>query len=190
MAYQNDIPKATDKISQSQSDILGNFAAIQTLIDVDHVDFASANQGQHNKVTMPVQVAAPVFAAGSLGLYNLLNATTGVNELYFNNQAGVNYPLSSKVTATAAGVTGTSAFLPNGLLMKFGTSNVSGPGVVTIAIPTLIRAFAGTLFAIAIPIAGAGATYCTVVNGSVTATSFNVNVVGGVSGFYWLAIGT
>ncbi len=48
MSYQNNIPQPTDALSQSQSDILNNFAAIQTLIDVDHVDFANINQGKHN----------------------------------------------------------------------------------------------------------------------------------------------
>jgi hypothetical protein len=73
MAYQANIPQPGDLLSQSQSDLLNNFMALQTLIDINHVDFASGDQGKHKWVTFPVQGAIPPagsgFLAGELGLY-------------------------------------------------------------------------------------------------------------------------
>ena len=45
--------------------------AIQTLIDVNHYDFASANQGKHMFVTMPVQTQSPGTALGEMALFTM-----------------------------------------------------------------------------------------------------------------------
>ena len=45
MAFQNNKPNASDFLSQSQDDILNNFGAIKTLVDVNHVTFDAADQG-------------------------------------------------------------------------------------------------------------------------------------------------
>ena len=77
MAYQNNIPQASDQINKSQADILNNFAAIQTLIDANHVGFANpTNQGKHNFVSLPLtssSPAAPAFLATEEGIYNLVS---------------------------------------------------------------------------------------------------------------------
>ena len=83
MAYNQNIPQATDQLSQSQSDILNNFIALQTLIDVNHVDFASADQGKHKMLELVNQAVVPTFLATEVGFYNALFTFTGINELWF-----------------------------------------------------------------------------------------------------------
>src|SRR5438445_164595 len=57
MAYQSNIPQATDQLSVSQGDILNNFAALSTFLNINHVDFASGDQGKHKWVTLTVLVS-------------------------------------------------------------------------------------------------------------------------------------
>lgn len=128
LTYNNAIPQATDAFATSQPQILTNFASIESLIDVDHEDFASPEYGQHAKVTFPVQGSAPVFAAGSVGLYNLNSSLTTLNELFLTNSAGATYP----ITGVEAATTGWT-YLPSGLLLKWGTS--AGNGSTTIVFP-------------------------------------------------------
>jgi len=138
MAYQNNIPQPTDALSQSQSDILNNFAAIQTLIDVNHVDFASADQGKHKFVTFPVQGAAPAINAGEIGLYNALSTKTAKDELYLINSTGGTVPLTE--SQQVAGSPGW-AYLPSGVLLKWGNSSATGLSTITFPAGATIPAF-------------------------------------------------
>ncbi len=138
MAYQNNIPQPTDALSQSQSDILNNFAAIQTLIDVNHVDFASSDQGKHKFITFPLQGAAPVINAGEIGLYNALSTKTAKDELYLINSTGGTVPLTeSQQVARSSGW----AYLPSGVLLKWGSSNANGLSTITFPAGPTIPAF-------------------------------------------------
>jgi len=131
MAYQANIPQATDAMSQSQIDLQNNFGALQTLIDVNHVDFASGDQGKHKFVTFPVQMVAPTINLGEIGLYNFLSARTAKDELYLINSSGATVPLTeSQQVAGSAGW----AYLPSGVLMKWGNSVATG--LTTITFPT------------------------------------------------------
>jgi hypothetical protein len=143
MAYQANIPQPTDLLSQSQSDLLNNFQALQTLIDINHVDFASGDQGKHKWVTFPLQGATPPagsgFLAGELGLYNATSSLTAQNELYINktNQATV-----VQVATTASILSSNSApaqnsfgwtMIPSGIVLKWGNfSGFSGLNTVTL----------------------------------------------------------
>jgi hypothetical protein len=137
MAYKPNIPLATDKISQSQSDINANFTAIDTVVGINHSAFGTATEGKHKHVSFPVQAGAPAFLAGEEGLYSILNATTGVNELYVHRQtvdAATDIPLTASAlsyNAKAACVNGWT-YLPSGLLLKWGSANINGAlGTVT-----------------------------------------------------------
>lgn len=155
MSYQQNIPAATDIKSQSQSDIQGNFQAIKTLIDINHVTFGSADQGKHNKVSFPLtstSPVAPVFAATEEGLYNLVNATTSKNELYVHRQtvdAPTDIPFTASIlsnTAVASSDNGWT-YLPSGMLLKWGfksanTSPVTVTPTVTSGGPNFTRVFA------------------------------------------------
>lgn len=142
MAYQNNIPQPSDLLSDSQSDLLGNFQAIQALIDVNHYDFGTANQGKHFMVSMPPQSPAPTFAAGEVGLYAFLNPTTSQNELYINktNQSTVTQipATASTLSLTSAPVQGTAGFsyLPSGIYITWGSTTVNGNTLITLPTPT------------------------------------------------------
>lgn len=140
MAYQSNIPQASNRLSDSQADLLGNFQAIKQLIDVNHGTFGSASEGKHTKVTYPVQSPQPTFSAGDLGTYSFLNPTTGKNELYVHkiqNATTADVPLtaSSLSTATPAQGSGGWTFLPSGMYWVTGSANGTGLTTVTLATP-------------------------------------------------------
>jgi hypothetical protein len=134
MAYQPNIPLATDQLSQSQSDLQGNFQAIKALVDVNHVDFTDGvDMGKHKWINFPVQTGLPgsSFAAGEVGLYNQLptaNPLTTVNELWINKQTtggAVQIPLTASVLSynpSPSSLSSGWSYLPSGILLKWGQS--------------------------------------------------------------------
>jgi hypothetical protein len=134
MAYNQNIPQPGDQLSQSQSDLLNNFQAIQTLIDVNHVDFAASGAGKHKWVSLPQQGSAPGTAAAEGALYTA--AIAGVTQLLFQTPSnGTSLQLTGPTALGANGYT----TLPGGLILQWGTATTtSGFGTITfpIAFPT------------------------------------------------------
>jgi hypothetical protein len=191
MAYQPNIPLATDQLSQSQSDIQGNFQAIKALVDVNHVDFANGvDFGKHNFVTFPVQSVAPVFAATEEGLYNKVPAApfplTAVNELFINKRSGagsVQIPMTASILSTSSspgfGSSGWT-YLPSGILIKWGKFNTARNTLRTVTynvaanIPVFTQVFAvqaNQTFNAGPSLGDLNTTICV---GNVTATTFQV----------------
>lgn len=144
MPYQANIPQPNDPLNQSQGDILGNFQAIDTLVSVDHATFGSASEGKHNKISFPVQGAAPAFLAGEVGIYNLLSIVTGVNELYIVNSAGGLGSITSSIISTNAVPGNNTAgwtYLPSGLLLKWGNGNANGNSAIVFPVAANIPVF-------------------------------------------------
>lgn len=152
MAYTSNIPQPTDLLSQSQPQILGNFQAIQTAFDIDHVSFNASGEGKHKKISLPVQSPAPTFSAGDVGLYSFLSPVTAQNELYVNklNQVTVTQipATASILSVTSAPTNGASGwtYLPSGILVKWGTATVTSTlgtpnQVVTYPVAANIPAF-------------------------------------------------
>lgn len=141
--YNPNIPQVGDEPSTTQPQLLLNWGAIQSLIDVDHADFASPNAGKHNKITFPVQCAVPAFAAGEVGLFSLLDATTNTNELTYYNVGGVSTPITASILST--GIPGLSsagwAYLPSGILLKWGNAAANGNTVVPFPVAATIPVF-------------------------------------------------
>lgn len=131
MPYNPNIPQAADLLSQSQGDILANFQALQTLIDVNHVDFASGDQGKHKWVSLPVQGASPVTAATEIALFSRTSALTTVPELCIRF-AGNGTVIEA--TSTLLANNGWT-YLPSGVLLKWGSVAGAGPGAHTAAYP-------------------------------------------------------
>lgn len=145
MPYLPNIPAPTDIISQSQSQIQGNFQAIQALVDINHVDFASGDQGKHTMVEFVNQAVVPTFLATEVGFYNKVSTLTTVNELWFkrNGNAGVTgVPVSASQQATAGWL-----YHVNAMLEKWGTVSPGGAGTfafpfpVGAQIPVFVNAF-------------------------------------------------
>lgn len=129
MAYNPNIPQATDQISVSQADLLNNFIALSTFLNVNHVDFASADQGKHKFVSFPQQGSSPATSGTEVALYCKVSPLTSVPELYFRNAtSGAEYEFTSYQPA----VDGWTR-LPSGILLKWG--NVSANGATVINFP-------------------------------------------------------
>ena len=120
MAYNNNIPQASDQLSQSQADILANFQAIKTLVDINHVTFDVANQGKHKWVSMPVQSSDPTTAASEMAMYT--KSVSGVPELFIRRQSDGSVLSCTQATLANPGYT----YLPSGLLIKWGTASLTG----------------------------------------------------------------
>lgn len=123
MAYNQNIPQATDKQNQSQADILANFQALAPW---------GTGYGQFT-----LQASAPTFAAGINGIYNLLNATTSKNELYVKKQSNdaptaVPFTASKMSNNTMANSASGWAYLASGVLLKWGIKSVTSSGATTI----------------------------------------------------------
>lgn len=120
MAYNNAIPGANDLLSQSQSDIQTNFAEIQTLVGINHINFGAANQGKHLYLQLP-EHAAPATAIDEAGLYANVGTTSTVTELFFRRE---NNGATIAFTEATLATTGWTR-LPSGLLMKWGQTNLA-----------------------------------------------------------------
>ena len=122
MAYNANIPQATDQMSHSQADILENFLEIDSVVAIDHSGFGTPNEGKHNQVRFPVAAAPAATPVTEVGMY--CAASGGTNELFINKNASqIPFTKSSK---TAQGWT----YLPSGILMQWGTGTCSNGGTV------------------------------------------------------------
>lgn len=122
MAYNNAIPQATDRISQSQPQILANFQAISTLINVNHENFDIASQGKHKFLQMPEQAGDPATIANEVALYSKQGTINNVAELFFKRESNgtvINF------TESGQDIKGW-ARLPSGILIKWGDDTSTG----------------------------------------------------------------
>lgn len=150
MAYQNNIPQPTNALDQSQGDLLNNFIAIQSLIEVNHETFGSINEGKHKFVTFPQQPGAPTFTPGDIGLYNINYPTAAKNELFAHIQtfAGtLDVPATASIMSQinpGANIDGWT-YYPSGILMYW--QSISGNGLTTITVNNTFAPF-NAIFAV------------------------------------------
>lgn len=130
MAYQANIPQATDKLRISQSDLLNNFIAIDAFVDINHYGFASGNVGKHLYLQMP-ETAAPATAANEAGLYAANGATSGATELVFRRESNGSSIAFTEAVFAASGWTR----LPSGILLQWGSGTIDNTGADTINFP-------------------------------------------------------
>lgn len=113
MAYTQNVPLANQLVSQSQSIIQANFVALTSF--------------GNGWAELSNQSVTPTFSAGNDGFYTKTYATTTTNEMFIHIQrpaaATVEVPFTaSRMSNTAAaGCINGWAYLPNGLLVKWGT---------------------------------------------------------------------
>lgn len=115
MAYNANIPQPTDQLKVSQADLLANFQAINTFVNVNHEDFGSADQGKHKFLQMPEQGVAPATAADEAGLFGGEGAYSTDSELYFRREN------NGDIIAFTEGLNTTPGWcrLPCGILVKW-----------------------------------------------------------------------
>lgn len=143
MAYTADIPQPGDNPSQSQGQILGNFQAIQTLIDVNHADFASAQAGNHIMVTLVDQTGGlPAAPTGTnLNIYNAQDGS-GVNQVYLQGPAATRFATAFPFTQ-CHGTNSGWTYLPSGILMWWFTTGAITAPSTTINYITSVPSFVG-----------------------------------------------
>ena len=131
MAYNEAIPQSTDLLSQSQADIQTNFAAIKTLVDINHETFDTADQGKHKHVTLTEQGADPTTAANEVAVYAKLSALGGLGAaLYIRDEGDGTVTNFTSAGKAANGWTR----LPSGILLKWG-SGTTGAGAQAFVLP-------------------------------------------------------
>jgi hypothetical protein len=182
MAYNANKPAATDRLSVSQGDIQGNFAAIQTLIDVNHGDFGAATQGKHIFLNMPEQIAPPTVGADEAGLYSAQGATSTVAELVFRRESN-GTTIAFTEGSLGAALSNTWSRFPSGLVLKCGYATAAGAGNFAVNLNGIGPAF-GTLYNCQLTSASAGVTYyvATLVNATLT---INASAAGNVFWQVW-----
>lgn len=90
IAYDPTIPSTGGRPSAQYLDIRDNFASIQTLIDIDHVDFSSPNYGKHAQVTLANVTSPGAQSNPQSVIYSKPGiASTGISDVTFKNQNGV-----------------------------------------------------------------------------------------------------
>ena len=126
MALTN-VPLTGQSLGQTRVPIQQNFLTIGAAFAIDHVDYNTAGQGKHNKVTLPVQAADPVLAGNDIALYSKSNGAT--SELFFMRGITPAYSWTDSLQATAGWTR-----LPSGILLKWDVST-GGPGLTTYTFP-------------------------------------------------------
>jgi len=193
LSYYSNIPNVSNNPANDVPLMQTNSASLQTLIDVDHVDFSNNNYGKHSQVTMPVQAAIPSGRIGLTGtVYTKTVATyTANNEstlFYTPDTSGNEYQLTRTIAAKGASF-GTNpgwTFLPGGLLFQFGNITLGVSSNTAVVFPV---AFVSSVYSVVNTLLN-GTNYGYSVN-SVTLSGFNFNVspVFPSGTGYWYAIG-
>jgi hypothetical protein len=122
MAYNPNIPQPTDQLSQSQADILGNFTALSPFLNAV-TNFATV---------FPPLGAPPTTSASQVALFSQLDSS-GNQQLYYE-------PVSSGTAINLTGAlkaTNGWAYLPSGILIKWGTITCPVNTLTTITFPVL-----------------------------------------------------
>jgi len=125
------VPNPGQTLANSRPDIFNNFATIGTAFIVDHVDYNEANQGKHNHVTMPRQVASPATTATEVALFSRLSTLSSATELAVRKESNGSVFEFTSCGAAAIGWTR----LPSGILLKWGSSTTPPTGSLTYTFP-------------------------------------------------------
>lgn len=190
MAYNQNTPLGNQLPSITQPQILGNFQSIQTMLNVNHVNFDLPDQGKHKWVSYPIQSSSVATLSTEVATYAFVDSDTTVAELTFRRPSnGVIIPM----TATAGTVNGWT-MLPSGILMKWATSSYTG--LNTVNANSFGKAFS-VLYSVQLTNNNATSSSNTyVMGGVISGTNFNVYVgnrttpgTDATTNVNWLAIG-
>lgn len=137
----NNVPLPGQNLLNTRDLISGNFTTIDQGFLVDHVDYNTAGQGKHEKVTFPNNPAA-VFLAGEMGLFNQTAAPFNRPDIWVTRGLAAPYNMTGYVNNNA-GATNGFTVLPSGILMVWGASVISAGGQVTITYSAAVPGFPG-----------------------------------------------
>lgn len=185
MAYNENIPQASDNPSQSQGQMLDNFQEISTAFNTNHGNFNSANQGKHSFLQMPEQSSAPATSANEGGLYT--QEATGTTQLFWRNESN---GTEQQVTNTSPTTVGNNRHwnFSDGQQMRLGVVVHNGTATdITFSSP-----FSNLAYIVQITPLGAAALITGANVQNLTTTGFRLASTsgGGGNSFYYLAIGS
>ena len=193
MAYNRNIPASTDLISNSQSQIQGNFQTIDSGttgtgvgVSRNHVTMTDAtNGGLHHEVDFYQNVTDPTISGFVSSLYPKLISSE--SELFFKNGART-LQMTGATTVGAAG----SVTLQGGVILKWGKeTSPANNTTVTFATP-----FPTACYAVIVTGGRPSGTQPTInVNPASVSTTvfvFKINAESGepATAAYWVAIGS
>lgn len=148
MAYNANIPVATDAPSTSQPQMLANFQEINAAFNLNHQDFNLVGVGKHKFINFPEQAAAPAIVPDEINLYSRLSALTNIAELCVKKEDGTINEFTNYTThAGGAGIFSGWTRLPSGILLKWGQDVANGSTVknfyAAADVPAFTNIFAG-----------------------------------------------
>lgn len=198
MAYNSNIPQASDRINISQGQILGNFQAIPVLLAVNHASFGDPDEGKHKFITFPQlptgSIAVPAAPAGNdINIYS--SAVAGTAQLHIQRSAGTAIPFTRSNQGGVAGWT----YLPSGMKIVWGSATVPGGSASVVVLFSSVALFpgftGGTNPTVQITRARSGTSnnFITIQETAISNTQFTAFKSGGSSSsadiFLWMAIG-
>ncbi len=136
--YNPSIPLSTDLISDSQSEILGNFGQLNTQFGIDHIAFNTGSgngTGFHKQVTFTAPLGSDPTPSSTQGiLYTKTAASSSKTELFFDSLNSTPANVVQQLTGNL--VTGTDSLgnpdytikTPFGLIFKFGGDTFNQAG--------------------------------------------------------------
>jgi hypothetical protein len=197
--YTNDIPNRPDNPSNNQPDMKQNTNSISALLAVDHLGFNVNQGGNHNVIHFFTQTNDPGLTSPPVGQEYTKSVTPDTSgglsdtQLFFESALGVIAQLTGSSTSNS---TDGYAYL-GGIIIQWGlvttgssSGSVTFKNRVTGAIP-----FPNNCFVVVPGLASGSALIAgsnvSIRNSTVSKTGFNwlLNNVGGVNGFFWIAIG-
>lgn len=137
----NNVPLTGQSLLVTRVPINTNFSTIDTAFQVDHVDYNTLGQGQHNRVSFPTQNPVPTPQSGIVQLYQAISAFTSQPELFFTHQLGSTAPTAAQIVEfTSAGWTNPGwTRLPSGILLRWQSGiGFGGNSSVTVNLNTPI----------------------------------------------------
>jgi hypothetical protein len=190
--YISNIPQPTQKKSQTQKSILGNFHAIKELIDINHVDFSNDNYGKHTFLTLPAQGSAPTTTATQMALYAAAIADPNGMEIFYRYPSSGAIGQLTSLGGPALNSANGYCYLGGSVLMKWGlaTGLVLGDNIITFPVAVGTPVFTTVSIVQSSPAIGSVAIGNGAFIKTITTTTFTINFPSTViTSVYWYAIG-
>lgn len=195
--YNPNIPQPTDRLTNSQGDILTNFSELNTIFGINHIPFSvTPNSGRHTMCELLEVGATPGGApVNEVTLY--CGDVGGSRELFFTRDNSSATPIRLTGPAVPSAASNGYTFLSGGLLIQWGQLTQTDSTYQTLTFATNNIAFPNNCFCVFTQPYGTsqvpdGQATVDIRKSSVNSTSFQwvyVTSSSKYTGFYWIAIG-
>lgn len=153
--YLPNIPQPNDNLDISQTQLLGNFQALNTIFGINHYPFndLSSSKGKHKFVTMPI-TTTPASLDGEVVLYSqTTGALKSILKMVRDNVSQTDVALTTnKVAAPVAGASNKApgySWLPGEILVQWGyVTNTTGVVSGTVTFSSANVAFPNNLYTV------------------------------------------